>query len=568
MIRSALIVFLLSASLISGQGKINLDSLFSKYVEYKSDIIPSSPDGVNPGRVKCGFGLASQVRFNLNNFSHSQQAVLQKIMERPLLSNEYVSPYGHFKIHYDVSGTNKPSYDNSKSVLQNIEMIAAILDSVYTVEVGQLNYPAPPADNEGGDNLYDIYIENQSGYGYTQPEDHISGDRYTSYMSIDNDYSSYYTKGIAGAKVTIAHEMHHAIQIGNYAIRTTGNGDTQDLFFFEMTSTAMEEFVYDYVNDYYAYQKDYFNFPEKNFQGYKGYELAIWNIFLQERFGMDIIKRQWELYRNDLAFAAINNSLAEAGTSFQHELNLFGIWSYYTGYRHKMALAMSSSGESVGYFEEGNKYPMIRITPLTFSESLFPLNVSTLPMSNSFVIILNGNTSEIVDTIVSIITNGDFSALMNSPNSFFNLDYSLFDKETPGTMKMVNNYYYKIEAANRGDYTEANLLNNSVVNGGEFLLTETDFAYPNPFYEKKSRDSKLYIPVSYNRNGEARLYIYSTDMNLIYEGIRPIITPNGKFYVEWPVSDSGNNKLATGVYLYVTKSGDNIKKGKIVIFSE
>ena len=59
----------------------------------------------------------------------------------------------------------------------------------------------------------------------------------------------------------------------------------KDTFFYEITSTAMEEFVYDSVNDYYAYMPSYFLSPQKAFAENDGYNLAIWNIYLKENFG-------------------------------------------------------------------------------------------------------------------------------------------------------------------------------------------------------------------------------------------------------------------------------------------
>lgn len=573
MIRYSLIIFFLFFSYTCAQN-LNLDSLYTKYINSQSHRIQDSKssvaNNVTPDHhEKCGFGLAAAVYFNFERFTPEQQNIIKKIMDRPDLSNEYVSPFGHFKIHYDVSGSNKPAFDNSKSALQNVELIAAALDSVYKMIVEEFGFPPPPADNNlGGDDLYDIYIENQANYGGTQPEEYIPNDRYTSYMSIDNDFSGFYTEGLAAAKVTLAHEFHHAIQMGNYAIRYTGGTDPEDLFFFELTSTAMEEFVFDYVNDYYNYIRDYFNNPEKNFEKYPGYALVLWNLFLYDRYGISIVKRQWEFYRSSRAYLAINNSLAEAGSSFKRELNLFGIWSYYTGYRKKLAVENNISGEGFGYFEEGENYPLIRVNSMNYTPNLFPINVSTYPMANNFVKVINLGGTPAPDTIISIITNGDLSALISSPNSLYDVNYSLFDNETDGTKHMVNNYYYKLDAVNQEFYADANIFNNKVVNGGEYILSETDFAYPMPFYYNESRNEKIYVPVAYNRLGEARLYVYTPDMNLIYDGSGKIITPNDKFVLEWNVRDSENNKLPSGVYIYVTESDDNIKKGKIVIFSE
>ena len=79
----------------------------------------------------------------------------------------------------------------------------------------------------------------------------------------------------------------------------------------------------------------------------------------------------------------------------------------------------------------------------------------------------------------------------------------------------------------------------------------------------------LYIPVDQNSSGEFILNVYSIGMKLVYSSTvseikldkeKPVITWNGK--------DNNNRKLSSGVYIYAVKSGNIVKKGKIVIFNE
>ena len=74
-------------------------------------------------------------------------------------------------------------------------------------------------------------------------------------MVIDNDYAGgYYSTGINGARVTVAHEFHHGIQCGNYSPKNSSSlYRNSDVFYYKLTSTAMEEFVVDVVNDYYSF---------------------------------------------------------------------------------------------------------------------------------------------------------------------------------------------------------------------------------------------------------------------------------------------------------------------------
>jgi hypothetical protein len=132
-----------------------------------------------------------------------------------------------------------------------VQLFAAALESVYDFEVNHFGYPPPPSDNgEGGDNKYDIYIINtgRDTYGYTVLENEISpgSKRYTAYTVINDDFNGFYTSGIDAARVTAAHEFVHAIHIGNY-INRFFEGDE---FFYELSATAMEHFVFATIKDY------------------------------------------------------------------------------------------------------------------------------------------------------------------------------------------------------------------------------------------------------------------------------------------------------------------------------
>jgi flagellar hook assembly protein FlgD len=57
-------------------------------------------------------------------------------------------------------------------------------------------------------------------------------------------------------------------------------------------------------------------------------------------------------------------------------------------------------------------------------------------------------------------------------------------------------------------------------------------------------------------------------MSLVYSTIQTIINYYGQKVVKWNGRKADNEKLPSGVYLYVTKCGNNISKGKLVIFNE
>ncbi len=80
------------------------------------------------------------------------------------------------------------------------------------------------------------------------------------------------------------------------------------------------------VNDYYAYMSTYFNNPENPLPSNDGYNLAVWNIYLEKNFSFDILKNQWQLIPSTPAIKAIALSIDNEGSTLGNELNKFGIW--------------------------------------------------------------------------------------------------------------------------------------------------------------------------------------------------------------------------------------------------
>ena len=517
---------------------------------------------------KCGFELISQIKLNFDNFTIEVQNILKMLLSRPILQKSIVSPSGFFRIHYDTTNINNngiPSYVPTWSIDQNVAEVAQALDSVYRFEVEFLGYLFPPSDNgAGGDGKYDIYIENQGGglYGYTEWESKVGVVNWTSFMVIDNDYNGYYSTGLNGMRVTVAHEFHHGIQIGNYAVEDSNSPfRDSDIFFYELSSTSMEEFVYDDVNDYYAYMHTYFTRTYNSMPNQNGYNLAIWNIYLKDNFDFGILKRQWELIPGREALLAINQSLLEESTSFPKELNSFGIWTFFTGFR-------SVPGK---YFEEAINYPLI-IPKFTIQyPSPPPGNISAAPTSNNFVLF---NIPSNSDSLFAIITNADAFAASENPNQLFDFDYVLFADTISGTRKLGDYYSSNFGVSNLTFWSVAEILNNQLVRADSLIIPpagDVNYAYPNPFSYTKSyiTGSLIFFPFNAYLADVVDFNVYSVGMQLVINKQLNIQNlPGDQRGVSWDGLDKDRNKLASGVYIYVIKKGDDVVKGKVVIFNE
>ena len=568
MIKTFILILFISAVQINAQqfNRAQLDSLYDLYT-YLRGINPSNKMQVqiesDPSYRKCGMGLVEEIKNNLSSFSVEQQTVLSKILQRPLLPKTLATPGGFFLIHYADTGTDAIGYD--------VNLLAQALDSSYKFEVNYLGYPPPPSDgSDGGDGRYDVYVRNLGNmYGQTTSENNVGLSRWTSYIEIDNDFIGFYTTGINAARVTAAHEFHHAIQMGNYAPQSSGSSiRSSDLFFYELTSTSMEEFVFDSVNDYYAYMLDYFRNTEKAFPLQNGYNLAIWNIYLKDVFGFGILKRQWELMPTLSALNCISQSIIENGSDFGVELNTFGIWTYYTNSRNIYP------GR---YFEEASNYPLIDpTTTVNFSGSSQRYDMTVNPTANYFLKI---NLPSGDGTFFSIISNSDVQKSVSNPSQIIDFTYTIYNDIVSGIKVLNNNYSVTFSRDNQNFWNNTGILNNIIVYGdSNFTVPNVDkeiFSYPSPF--RYSMDNGSGITITFESNTSSRnemdFNVYSIGMNLVYSAK---VTPersyvkNSKKYFEftWNGLDNDKKHLASDVYMFFIKIDSDIKKGKLVIFND
>jgi len=535
-----------------------LDSLYTKFLQIRApELLPQSslPVALSMEDRKCGFGIVNQIRTNFQYFDLEQQNVLKPFLQRPQLSNNIVSPSQHFRIHYTNTGADAIGYD--------INLLAQAVDSAYSFEVNYLGFPPPPPDgSEGGDDKYDIYVLNLGNlYGQTTSETNVGVLSWTSYIEMDNDFPWYSNANppkqpIDAARVTVAHEFHHSIQFGSYA-PAEGSYRSSDRFFYELTSTSMEEFVYDNVNDYYSYMDSYFNSTYNTFPNHSGYDLAIWNIYLVKFYNdFGLIKRQWELMPTQRAMIAIGISLSDKGSSFVRDYNRFGIWTFFTNTR-------SVQGK---YFEEGANYPLVK----NLSEKIYPqethIDVYAKATSNNFVKFANTTNG---DSLYAIITNGDISSVLIDPTQIFPSSYTLYSDPETGTRNLGDSYSANFQVSNAYWWSVSEILNGVVIREDSTVIpvnpTNGSFAFPNPFrYNGNlsiSFDSKYGEDINFN--------VYSSDMSLIFSESKTASSLlNNTVGVDWDGFDKDGNKLASGVYIYIIKRGEDILKGKFVIFNE
>jgi hypothetical protein len=567
------LVFIVSLCYSTNAQNLNnrqLDSVYNLFLQIRPHSPAAHHNEIQSAaitHIKCGLGIVSSIKSNLNQFTIAQQSVLKSLLDRPSSDTSIVSPSGFFRVHFTISDTPNYIPDKIRSTIttpgemqllkkEYLDSLTIALDSAYNFEINYLGYPPPPPDNgAGGDDKYDIYITNLGNeYGETDPEDEIvsNSGRFTSFMQINVDFGGFYTDGINAARVTVSHEFHHSVQIGNYIYRYNLDG-----FFYELTSTSMEHFVYPTIRDYVQYLPSYFS-DTQNSLGLNGtlqeYALAIWNIFLKDSFGYDIIKTQWELMPQMRALQAISTSLSHFNTSFGEQLNNFGIWTYYTSYRNMPGK----------YFEDAIYYPVIQpVAKLQITSSVTSVQSISAPVSNNFITIIN---TQNLDSLVALITNADIGDGINSTDTTLPFTYSLYNYAQNGTNKLTPDYYESFTVDKPAFWVTSAILNNKIVDSSNFVVQNVNYVFPSPFNYKKN--AFIYIPAQPDAYGNTEVNIYNIAMKLVYSTNQKVNYIYGQKVVSWNGYDNHNQKLSSGVYIYVTKSGNDIKKGKLVIFNE
>ena len=270
-----------------------------------------------------------------------------------VLPRSYVSASGWFRIHYGaVSGDRNAvplSDKNGNGIPDWVELVASAADSILTT-YRALGYTNSLNDGgTGGGPEYDIYLSNlspQGVYGLTWPGP-------DGYMQMDNDYaeSIYETNGEAGMRVTLAHEMFHAVQFTYWV------GGNEVLWWQEATAVFMEEIVYPQINDYLQYlNPNYFcstlfedpslplHYSSTSSCDAHMYGVAVFCHFLNESnpaHGQEAIRysfeRQRDLRSGDLS-VVIRALEAKMDQPIRDLLATFWVWSYFSGSRARPGL--------------------------------------------------------------------------------------------------------------------------------------------------------------------------------------------------------------------------------------
>ncbi len=514
-------------------------------------IIPSTGEP-----VKCGLPVITAALHNRAALDAARSAALANIMVRPETQTSVLA--GKFKIHFDTTGIDAPTMLDAfhqpihGTARQFADSVASILSFVYSFETGTLGYDPPPQDGTiGGGPEYDVYIADLGNlYGVTNTDSAIGdGGTSTTFITIDNDFifvNPPANKGLPAARVTLAHEFHHAIQIGSYGYWTT------DPFFYEITSTWLEGVLFPEVKDYYNYLQSpngQFKHPEVSFTTSNGlieYSRAIWGHFIAKRFGRDAMRKTWEQIRASRPITAIDAMLQQYSSGLASAFSEWALWNHFTG----------SRSDSTKYYPEGAAYPPMfewAIEYLPPSRTIVgPAPLEYISSAYHQIISQNG-------TLTVIVSNTNFAPTLSGATGS-NPYVILLSSSRPDNSYVLTDtgIYCKLQVADPAYWQTwpPNLA------GGPVLLAETT-PFPNPF--RPDGSALMSIPVTTSGVSAGTLNIYTSNMDLVCSISEISRSWNGRQVFEWDGRNNDKSIVSSGVYLFVLSLVDRTITGKLAV---
>jgi hypothetical protein len=243
----------------------------------------------------------------------------------------------NFCVHWVAEGLDAPNLAdaNGDGIPDYVDRVLRVAEHVHQIENDKLGWREPKSDGRkgGGNGKTDIYLSEIGGqlFGYAAPDrgqasrGHLLPRRLHGYLVLDNDYSAFEFPGTSqmhDLEVTLAHEYNHILQFGYDAF--------QDPWFAESSATWMEDQVYNGINDYLRYVGRWVKRYDTPLtaSSIKEYGSAVWNQWLQRRYGTNVIRSAWSraIHTRPGGFSvnAYQSALRAAGHSdLSHDFSRF-----------------------------------------------------------------------------------------------------------------------------------------------------------------------------------------------------------------------------------------------------
>lgn len=520
--------------------------------------------------IKCGFPVILEA-------AASQDASVKAFLkERGLqnaeqLTETYLSPSGHFLIHYETDGVDAiPAYDrNQNDTPDYLEFLGKSFDRAWQVEIDSLGFNRPPDSTGAPRTVYPVYCKQLGNYyGITWFAAPLPGPpgRYVSYIEINTDFSFVTYPDITNdpivrdslaIAVTAAHEFNHALQLG-YRIWQS-NGSFPDLWYIESSATYMEVVVAPQVNDYLNYLSYIFNSTDMsltygNANDLRIYGEAVLHIMLGELYGKTITREVWEEIVNQGAIESLDIVLQQKGSSLNKEMQRWATWMFFSGEN-------SLPGE---FYPEAALYPdpdVIELDPAVLTRN--PTRVvfeSDLP-SLSFQLF----TIPVVATseVLALLETENFGNSWFGSQLFFDEPYyTYFITQSPFLTNFLPPSVDIHLAVTSGDWDVGNTtspVNYSItLKALEGSQSNEVLVGPNPVRVDQANGG---VVTFLNLPKEAVIKIFTSN------GLQvATVEPGGSGQVaQWFLNSSQDKIVGSGVYIYRIVSPEKSVSGKIMV---
>ncbi|MBD3182961.1 T9SS type A sorting domain-containing protein [Candidatus Poribacteria bacterium] len=338
---------------------------------------------------KCLFPYISTIVDNWDSMPALMRQDVKAMFQRPDNPHSWWYKAGlplkletpHFRFHYTLTGPDAVLSEDVSPLngIPDLEDVCAeAYEKSYRVEIQELGYRKPYDDywtlDNGGNEKYDVYFFSGPWLGFTMPELYISSQSTvlttSLYFGMNSHIYQYFgaSEGEKYAQTTCAHEFFHSIQFAYNLYMPR--------WYMEASSTWIERMVYDGseqgetdANNYYNSQLVYwFRYPDwslTKFDGWHEYGCVIWNLFLTEKYDVDIVKDFFEDFSEGTYRDLVNfyDSFINRGTNLGAAFKEFTLWNYFTNYRYDDR-----------FYSRGFDYPPVSVHPSDIHEN-YPVKV-------------------------------------------------------------------------------------------------------------------------------------------------------------------------------------------------
>jgi hypothetical protein len=575
--------------------------------------------GAGAGVIKCGTPLVYEIKMNWPNLSEPARQKIAGFMtgSRPVLDEYYDTPDGYFRLHYTRSGGDAVNMSfgvGAGNVPNYVLRCAALMDTVVQTEITALGYRFPVSDHEARaqeDPRFDIYMRNLGSnfYGLTYPDTLVSKPELgvywlTSWMEISSDYTrliGYRDRPFEAMAVTLAHEFFHSIQWTYDAEEAEYRDDAYHSWFHEVSSTWMEDVVFDRVDDFHSYLTHFFHHPwislrvigdkyDPQADQFHPYAACVWAMFLSERYDINVMHDVWErcgARRGFNTFDAFEWALAERGASFPAAWAEFLVWNYFTGSRWR-----SWSYQEGADFAHPSWAPPFdgQISDsLVAHHSEYPVEGSSSRLRPAY------NSDELAGTYISFLppppgdTAMDFHFLL-TPDSFdqwmvvtagigpsgkpvINYTADIFDPVTLADWTQYDEVLVVVspfKSSPTQDVLDRDLsFRYSVLDTIESQKGISTTVYSNPLFLKAAGEApKFRVDVSLERPLPVSMHIYTVDGILVRGAPDPGMSyAAGRRRVSllWDGTNRNQKTVASGIYLALVQFGDKHEVIKVAV---